>query len=293
MTAPTSPLLPTPPPIKVGERTLDFERPLIMGVLNVTPDSFSDGGLFDDRQRAIARAHEMIAQGADIIDVGGESTRPGAPPVSRDEELRRVLPIIEALSSQTSTPISIDTTKSDVADAALEAGAALVNDISGATLDPEILAVTATHGAALVLMHMLGTPETMQSIVSYGDVVRDVVDFLTRRVDAAVAAGVPAARILVDPGIGFGKHLEHNLALIRGVGQLAALGHPVLLGTSRKSFLGELTGRTEPTRRVFGTAATVALGVEYGAHVFRVHDVAEMSDVVQVAHAVCRIGRGG
>lgn len=257
-----------------------------MGVLNVTPDSFSDGGLFDDRARALARAHEMIARGADIIDIGGESTRPGAPPVSLEEELERVVPVIEALTAQTSTPISIDTTKSGVADAALRAGATIVNDISGATFDPKILEVTAAHGAALVLMHILGTPETMQSIVSYDDVVDEVVAFLRGRIDAAIAAGVPSTQILVDPGIGFGKHMEHNLALIRELGRLADLGHAVLLGTSRKSFIGKLTGRTDPTERVFGTAATVALGVEYGAHVFRVHDVAEMADVATVAHAI-------
>jgi len=276
----------TPPPLTIGQRSLSFERPLIMGVLNVTPDSFSDGGLFDDRARALARAHEMIARGADIIDIGGESTRPGAPPVSLEEELERVVPVIEALTAQTSTPISIDTTKSGVADAALRAGATIVNDISGATFDPKILEVTAAHGAALVLMHILGTPETMQSIVSYDDVVDEVVAFLRGRIDAAIAAGVPSTQILVDPGIGFGKHMEHNLALIRELGRLADLGHAVLLGTSRKSFIGKLTGRTDPTERVFGTAATVALGVEYGAHVFRVHDVAEMADVATVAHAI-------
>jgi dihydropteroate synthase len=257
----------------------------IMGVVNVTPDSFSDGGQYLDRAAAIAHGLELEAEGAAILDVGGESTRPGAAPVPEDEELRRVLPVIEGLvSAGCRAQISIDTYKSRVAARALEAGATLVNDVTALRGDPDIAAVVAEANADCCLMHMLGTPRTMQLDPHYDDVVGEIKAFLEERMSYAIAHGIAADRILLDPGIGFGKTVEHNLELLRRLGELVELGRLVMIGTSRKSFLGKITGR-EVDGRVAATVATNVLAYERGARVFRVHDVAPVNDALMVAAA--------
>ena len=258
----------------------------VMGVINVTPDSFSDGGRYLAAQDAIAHGLELEAEGAAILDVGVESTRPGAEPVPEVEELRRVLPVIEGLLERgTGAQISIDTSKSAVAARALEAGATLVNDVTALRGDPEMPGVVAAAGADCCLMHMLGDPRTMQRDPRYEDVVDDIKTFLSERLAAVVAAGVAEERILLDPGIGFGKTTEHNLELLRRLNELVALGRPVVIGTSRKSFLGRLTGRESPDDRVAATIATNVLAFERGARVFRVHDVAPVHDALAVTAA--------
>ena len=258
-------------------------RHRVMGVVNVTPDSFSDGGEFFDADVAVAHGERLVAEGADILDVGGESTRPGAAPVEADEELRRVLPVIERLAGA-GAEISIDTTKATVARRALDAGAAIVNDVSAFRFDPELAPLVGEAGCDCCLMHMLGEPRTMQDDPRYDDVVADVKAFLEERMGFAVAQGVSEERIWLDPGIGFGKTLEHNLALVRRLDEIVALGRPVVIGTSRKSFLGKLTGRGEK-ERLPGTIATNVLALERGARIFRVHDVAEVADALAVAAA--------
>jgi dihydropteroate synthase len=257
----------------------------IMGVINVTPDSFSDGGRYLDAGAAIAHGMELEADGAAILDVGGESTRPGAEPVPEAEELRRVLPVIEGLIERGVTAqISIDTSKSGVAARALQAGATLVNDVTALRGDAEMAAVVAGAGADCCLMHMLGDPRTMQRDPRYGDVVSDVKAFLAERTTFATRAGIAVERIMLDPGIGFGKTLEHNLELLRRLGELVELGRPVVIGTSRKTFLGRLTGR-EVDDRIAATIATNVLAYERGARVFRVHDVAPVRDALAVTAA--------
>jgi dihydropteroate synthase len=256
-----------------------------MGIVNVTPDSFSDGGAFDDPVAAIVHARRLVSEGAAIVDVGGESTRPRADPVPADEELRRVLPVVEGVAGLgLPVQISIDTMKLQVAVAALDAGASYVNDVTAFRHDPELAALVAERGADCCLMHMLGQPRTMQEDPRYDDVVSDVKAFLEHRMAFAVAEGVPEERIQLDPGIGFGKTLEHNLELLRRLDELVALGRPLVVGTSRKSFLGRLTGR-DVTERVAGTIATNVLAFERGARVFRVHDVAASADALAVAAA--------
>jgi dihydropteroate synthase len=258
----------------------------MMGVVNVTPDSFSDGGLYLDPEAAIAHGIELYDEGAAILDIGGESTRPGAEPVPVEEELRRVIGVIEGLvEAQPAARLSIDTSKAAVARAALDAGATLVNDVTAFRGDPEMASVVAAAGAGCCLMHMLGDPRTMQDDPRYEDVVADVKAFLQERIAYAVAAGIDEQRILVDPGIGFGKTVEHNLELVRRLDELVALGRPVVIGTSRKSFLGKLTGRSDPSDRVPGTIATCVLALERGARIFRVHDVAVVHDALAVAAA--------
>jgi dihydropteroate synthase len=257
-----------------------------MGIVNVTPDSFSDAGLYLDPEAAIAHGHELVDEGADILDVGGESTRPGAAPVSADEEARRVIPVIERLASD-GARISIDTTKAAVARRALEAGATIVNDVAAFRFDPEIAAVTADAGAHCVLMHMLGEPRTMQDDPRYDEVVSDVKAFLEERLAYAVAEGIPEDNIWLDPGIGFGKTLEHNLELIARLDEIVAIGRPVVFGASRKSFLGKLTGR-QVDERLSGTIAANIIAYERGARVFRVHDVAPTVDALRVAAATVR-----
>jgi len=264
-------------------------RPLVMGILNVTPDSFSDGGRYIDVEAAAAYTRQMVEDGADLIDVGGESTRPGSQPVPPGEQVRRVAPVIEAIvGGQNGLPvtISIDTTRSAVAAAALDAGASVINDISGGREDPAMLPLAAERGAPVVLMHMQGTPATMQSDPRYTDVTAEVRTFLAERVAAAESAGIAAHRVILDPGIGFGKNQDHNLTLLRQLGDLAAIGRPLLLGTSRKGFIGRITGQTDPADRVFGTAATVAWSIANGASLVRVHDVGPMSQVVQMVRAI-------
>jgi dihydropteroate synthase len=257
----------------------------IMGVVNVTPDSFSDGGVFDDEIAAIAHARRMVGEGAAIIDVGGESTRPGAAPVPVDAELERTIPVVEGIAGLgLPVRISIDTMKLPVAEAALDAGATFVNDVTAFRNDPELASLVADRGADCCLMHMLGEPRTMQRDPRYDDVVDDVKAFLEARMAAAVAAGIAEERILLDPGIGFGKTLEHNLELLRRLDELAAIGRPLVIGTSRKSFLGRITGR-DVTERVYATAATTVLAYERGARVFRVHDVAATADALAVTAA--------
>lgn len=266
---------------------LNLQIPCIVGILNVTPDSFSDGGRFCSVDEALEQAHKMAGDGARLIDVGGESTRPGAPLVSEAEELDRVMPVIEALVPELALPLSIDTNKSAVAAAAVAAGVEFVNDISGLTYDPEMAKVVATSGAGLIVMHSRGKPEVMQQNTDYADVVADVIFSLKKSVHSAEQAGVARDKIAIDPGIGFGKDAAGNLELLRQTASLASLGQPVMLGTSRKSFIGKVLGQTVPSDRLIGTLATLALGYAGGARLFRVHDVAAASQVVMMAQAVC------
>ena len=260
--------------------------PVIMGILNVTPDSFSDGGRFLDPQVAVAQGLRMVQQGAGIIDVGGESTRPGAAAVPPDEQIRRVVPVIQALARETNACISIDTTSSKVATAALAAGAGIINDISALRFDRDMAALAAEKGVPVVLMHMLGEPGTMQGSPTYLDVVREVRDFLAERMAFATAAGIAQEQIVIDPGIGFGKTVEHNLLLMKKLEQFHSLGCALLVGPSRKSFIGKVLGIDDPADRLFGTAAAVARCTAAGAQIIRVHDVAEMSQVIQVTRAM-------
>jgi dihydropteroate synthase len=271
------------------DRTLTLgERTLVMGIVNVTPDSFSDGGAFLTPDDAIRHGARLVDEGADVLDVGGESTRPGAAAVESDEELRRVIPVIEGLTQmQRTTPISIDTRKPEVARAALEAGARIVNDTRGGR-DPAMLETVATTGAGVVLMHMLGEPQTMQDDPRYDDVVAEVTEFLRERIEAAVFAGIPEERICIDPGIGFGKNVDHNLALLRSVPALRPLGAAVMIGASRKRFIGVLTGSENPADRLEGSLAVAVLAASLGADVVRVHDVAATVRALQVTDAVVR-----
>jgi dihydropteroate synthase len=265
---------------------------LIMGVVNVTPDSFSDGGRFLDADAAVEHGLRLAAEGADILDIGGESTRPGADPVGADEELRRVVPVIERLARSGQARLSIDTTKAGVARAALEAGACLVNDVSALRFDPDMAALVAETGAGCCLMHMLGEPRTMQENPRYEDVVSDVKAFLEERLAFAVGEGIDEERVWLDPGIGFGKTVEHNLELLRRLDEIVAIGRPVVVGTSRKSFLGKLVGGRGEGERLPGTIATNVLALERGASVFRVHDVAPNADALAVATATVRADVG-
>jgi dihydropteroate synthase len=266
-------------PLELGRRTL------VMGVLNVTPDSFSDGGRFADPARAVAHALAMVEAGADVIDVGGESSRPGARQVGEAEEARRVVPVIRELARELGVPISVDTTRASTAEAALDAGAAIVNDISALRFDPALATVAARYRAGLVLMHMRGDPKTMQKLPPSDDILAEVERDLLEALTVAEERGVPPEAILLDPGIGFGKTVEQNVELLARLSRLARLDRPVLVGTSRKSFLGALTGR-ETGRRLAATVASVAAAALRGAHVVRVHDVAEAVDAVRVADAV-------
>jgi dihydropteroate synthase len=256
----------------------------LMGVVNVTPDSFSDGGLYLDPEAAIAHGRELVEEGADVLDVGGESTRPGAEPVSAEEELRRVLPVIEGLAGA-GVPISIDTSKAVVAAAALESGATIVNDVTALRGDPEMAALCAERGATVVLMHMPGTSRAVPEIPAYGDVVGEVRDFLAARLEVAVGAGIDSERVWLDPGIGFGKTEVHSLGLLRRLGELRELGRPLLVGTSRKSFIGKVDG-SPAGERLGGTIASSVWAAAEGADVLRVHDVAPVREALAVAAAV-------
>ncbi|GIV07423.1 MAG: dihydropteroate synthase [Fimbriimonadales bacterium] len=268
---------------RIGQRTL------VMGVLNATPDSFYDGGLYHALDAALAHAEQMLAHGADILDIGGESTRPGAEPVPEEEEIRRVVPLIETITARyPHAVVSVDTTKSRVAQLALQAGACIVNDVSGATFDPHMLTVAAQAGALMVLMHIKGTPRTMQQNPTYNDVVAEVCNTLAAHAQRALQAGIPQEHIWLDPGVGFGKTVQHNLQLLRGLPQLKTLGYPILIGTSRKSFIGHILGGLPPEERLEGTLATLALAVAWGADIVRVHDVKEAVRAVKVADALCR-----
>jgi dihydropteroate synthase len=265
---------------------LDFSGgTLVMGVLNVTPDSFSDGGEFFDTDKAIERGLQMTTEGAAIIDVGGESSRPGAESVPTNEQIKRVIQVIEALTEKIDVPISIDTYNCEVASAALRAGAAMINDIT-ALSDERMGELASQQKVPVVLMHMQGEPATMQAEPKYEDVVGEVRQFLLERAKRAEQFGIAKERIFIDPGIGFGKTLEHNLLLLKNIDKFVATGYRVLVGTSRKSFIGKITGKEKPSERIFGTAATVALCAAAGVSVVRVHDVAEMVDVVRVVDAI-------
>jgi len=266
---------------------LDLSRKThIMGILNITPDSFSDGGIHFDASHAVDHALRMIDDGADLIDIGGESTRPGSEPVSLDEELRRTLPVIEALAGKISAPISIDTYKSPVAIRALEAGASMVNDISGMRFDPEMPKVISRFSVPVVIMHIKGTPKNMQVNPTYEALIPEIMDYFRSSIRFAVKAGIPEDMIILDPGIGFGKTFEHNLEIMNNLDTFSALEKPLLIGPSRKAFLGKILGGLPPQERLEGTAASVAISIIKGAHIVRVHDVREMARVAKVADAI-------
>ncbi|HEX6608442.1 MAG TPA: dihydropteroate synthase [Chloroflexia bacterium] len=277
------------PPLQLGRYPLPLgRRTLVMGILNMTPDSFSGDGLDFGVDAAVVRAQAMQAAGADILDVGGMSTRPGAEEIAESEELRRVVPLIERLAREVDVPLSVDTYRAAVADAALAAGAVIVNDITGLGAEPELAGVVTRRGAALVLMHIKGTPRTMQDDPQYADLMGEIIAYLRAGCDRAVAAGVPRDHLWIDPGIGFGKTIDHNLEILRRLGELRSLGLPVLVGTSRKGFLGRILGGRPPQERVAATGATVAVSIAHGAAIVRVHDVGPAVDVARVADAILR-----
>lgn len=264
------------------------KRTYLMGVLNVTPDSFSDGGQFNTLTAARTHAQTLVSAGADILDIGGQSTRPQAEDVSLEEELDRVIPVIEQIRQAMTIPISVDTTKAAVARAAIAAGADLINDISGAMFDPEMLTTVAELGVPIILMHMRGTPQTMQQLTNYQDLIGEIKEFLSSRVEAAIAAGIPPSHIALDPGIGFAKTYAQNLEILRRLPELLSLNCPLLVGPSRKSFIGHILDRPNPQERVWGTAAACCAAIAGGADILRVHDVQEMRDVCRVADAIWR-----
>ena len=278
--------------LHLADRVLRFEgRPLVMGVVNVTPDSFSDGGAFLAPDAAVAHGLELVRQGADLLDIGGESSRPGAAPVSAEEELRRVLPVVEALARRTAVPLSIDTYKAEVARAALAAGAHIVNDITALRGDPEMAGVVRQYRAGLILMHMQGTPATMQLNPQYDDVVRDICRFLQERLQAAADLGIAKEQVVLDPGIGFGKTLTHNLQILARLEEFQRLGRPVCLGVSRKGFLGQITGRPVDRRLAGSLAAVCCALAKRAVQMVRVHDVEETVDAVKVFQAVDEVGK--
>jgi len=261
------------------------KRTLLMGILNVTPDSFSDGGLFLDKEKAISYGLGMVAEGVDIIDIGGESTRPGSKPLDPEEELRRVIPVIESLSKEVDVPISIDTYKAVVAQRAIEAGAQIINDISGLHFEPSLAQIAAREDTPLVLMHIRGTPETMQKDIHYRSLFPEIIRYLKDSIRTAESAGLDPGQIIIDPGIGFGKTVEDNLLLLKHLSEFRILGKPILLGTSRKSFIGKILN-TGVENRLEGTLATIAIGVLNGAHIIRCHDVPQAKKAIAVADAV-------
>jgi dihydropteroate synthase len=272
--------------IRCRKRTLILgKRTLLMGVLNVTPDSFSDDGFFFDKEKAIAHGLRMVEEGADIIDIGGESTRPGSKPLELEEELRRVIPVIESLAKEVDVPISIDTYKSTVAQRAIEAGAEIINDISGLHFDPGLAQVAAKEDAPLVLMHIRGTPETMQKDVHYDSLFSEILQYLKDSIQRAESAGLDPRQIIIDPGIGFGKTVEDNLLIIKNLYEFRILGKPILLGTSRKTFIGKILN-TEVGDRLEGTLSSIAIGVLNGAHIIRSHDVLQAKKAIAVADAI-------
>jgi dihydropteroate synthase len=270
--------------------SFDFsQKTFIMGILNVTPDSFSDGGQYFDAASAIRRAVQMVADGADIIDIGGESTRPGSEPVGREEELRRTIPVIQSLAKDIKVPISIDTCKAEVAKKALDAGASMVNDISGLRFDPGLKKVVAEYNVPVVIMHIKGTPRDMQKNPVYEALLPEISDYFREEIEIAGEAGIPEDRMIIDPGIGFGKTFAHNLEIIHRLQELTLHEKPLLIGPSRKAFIGKILGDARPGERVEGTAAAVAVSIMNGANIVRVHDVKEMSRVAKVADAIKRM----
>ena len=280
------------PSLRCRNRTLPLgERTLLMGVLNVTPDSFSDGGRYFDRDKAIAHGLRMVEEGADLIDVGGESTRPGSKPLALEEELKRIIPVIETLAGKVDVPISIDTYKSAVASRAIDVGAQIINDISGLHFDPAVAKVAAKQDTPLVLMHIRGTPETMQKEVHYPSLLSEILQSLRESIQKAESYGVDPDQIIIDPGIGFGKTLEDNLLIIKHLSEFRVLGKPILLGTSRKSFIGKILN-AEVDQRLEGTLSTIAIGVLNGAHIIRCHDVLPARKVIAVADAIRKVEEG-
>ncbi|MBI5188105.1 MAG: dihydropteroate synthase [Nitrospirae bacterium] len=268
---------------------LDFsKKTYIMGILNVTPDSFSDGGLYFDKSAAIKRAIQMVEDGADIVDIGGESTRPGSEPVTIEEELRRTIPVIDALAKEIKIPISIDTYKSEVAKSALDAGASMVNDISGLRFDPDMPEVVSEYKVPVVIMHIKGAPKNMQVNPVYEALIHEIMDYLMISIRVAVKSGIAEDKIIIDPGIGFGKTFDHNLEIINNLREFTFLGKPILIGLSRKAFIGKILGDVPVTDRLEGTAAAVAVSIMNGANIIRVHDVKEMARVAKVADAIKR-----
>ncbi|NJR64193.1 MAG: dihydropteroate synthase [Leptolyngbyaceae cyanobacterium CRU_2_3] len=287
--------LPALSPWKLREKNFTWgEKTYLMGILNVTPDSFSDGGEFHSLNAALAQAQYMVSAGADILDIGGQSTRPQADEVPLEEELKRIVPVIQVLRQGdlnqpiAATTISVDTTRATVARAAIHAGADIVNDISGATYDAEMLPAVAELDVPIVLMHIRGTPKTMQSLTDYSDLMAEIYEFLAHRVAAAVAAGIAPDRIILDPGIGFAKSYEQNLEILRQLAHLKSLGCPLLVGVSRKSFIGRILNQPDPKQRVWGTAAACCAAIAASADILRVHDVAPMREVCQMADAIWR-----
>lgn len=276
--------------IRCRKRTFTLgKQTLLMGVLNVTPDSFSDGGIFFDKEKAIAHGLKMVEEGADFIDIGGESTRPGSKPLGLDEELRRVIPVIEFLAKEVDVPISIDTYKSAVAKKAIEAGAQIINDISGLHLDPSLSQVAAKEDVPLVLMHIRGNPETMQKNIHYESLFSEIIQYLKDSIQRAESAGVDPEQIIIDPGIGFGKTVEDNLLILKNLQEFKILGKPLLLGTSRKSFIGKILN-ADVTERLEGTLSTIVVGVLNGTHIIRCHDVIQAKRAIAIADAVRQAG---
>ncbi len=269
--------------------SLDLDKKThIMGVVNTTPDSFSDGGLFLDKSKAVEQAFRLVEEGADIIDIGGESTRPGSEPVSVEEEIRRTAPVIEEIAAKIKVPVSIDTFKSETARAALEAGASIINDISGLRFDSEMAGVAAKYGVPVILMHIKGRPKDMQDNPVYEALIPEIMDYLRESIDIAVKAGVPEGLLIIDPGIGFGKTFDHNLQILKNLKEFTLLNKPLAVGVSRKAFIGKILGGLPASERLEGTASAVAIAIMNGANIVRVHDVKEMSRVAKVADAIKR-----
>ncbi|AFY50866.1 dihydropteroate synthase [Nostoc sp. PCC 7524] len=273
----------------IRDRCFDWgQRTYLMGVLNVTPDSFSDGGEFNTTAAALSQAQALVAAGADIIDVGGQSTRPGAEQISLEAELERVLPVVQVLRSEISVPISVDTTRATVAKASVEVGADIINDISGGTFDSQMLPTVASLGVPIVLMHIRGTPQTMQQMTDYQDVIAEISSFLAQQISIATDLGIDPEKIMIDPGIGFAKNYEQNLEILRRLRTLRSLNCPILVGVSRKSFIGRILNQPDPKARVWGTAAACCAAIFNGADILRVHDVREIHDVSLVTDALFR-----
>ncbi|MFM7364376.1 MAG: dihydropteroate synthase [Cuspidothrix sp.] len=273
----------------MGDRCFTWgERTYVMGILNVTPDSFSDGGKFNTISAALTQAQRMVSSGADIIDIGGQSTRPGAEEISLETELERVLSVLELLRPLIDVPISVDTTRSEVAKAAIQAGADIVNDISGGTFDPQMLPTVASLDVPIILMHIRGNPQTMQQLTDYQDLMGDIYNFLSERISAAKLLGIDHNKIIIDPGIGFGKNPEQNLEILRQLRSLKKLNSPILVGVSRKSFIGHILNQPDPKLRVWGTAAACCAAIFNGVDILRVHDIEEMQQVTLVADAIFR-----
>lgn len=269
-------------------REFDWKRTYLMGVLNVTPDSFSDGGEFNTPAAALAQAQQLVIAGADIIDLGGQSTRPGAVEIGLEAECDRVLSVLQVIRPELSVPISVDTTRSAVARAAIEAGADMINDISGGTFDPDMLPTVAQLNVPIVLMHIRGTPQTMQTLTDYQDLIKDIYQFLETQIEVAIACGIDRNKIIIDPGIGFAKNWEQNLEILRRLSAFSGLNCPILIGVSRKSFIGRILNQPDPKARIWGTAAACCAAIFSGTNILRVHDVKEMRDLCLVADAIFR-----